>query len=870
MRSASRWVLAIGLGLWATGGTVVGQEMADDPLLEEQIESEGMRRLRELNGTDAQEQRAKEKMRPRFEFYRSQVAPFDILPYVKSNHWVTMTQEMQANLEDYQGGIRTAPVRLLGMPHAMVFGRDARLVKEQPGRLSFQAIFPRRTKSVDLDLIMPGAIRPDDRTQAPLSAMEPHQMLIVLLAADPSAYATWRRYQAFMPANVERDASAVVEVQRYYRLVTSQEPEKSPNLSAHPLTWSTISHVIWDEIDPNLLNVGQQLAMVDWLHWGGQLIIGGGAGKTLALVSDEECFLSPYLPAVPSGENDALTAEALKPMGLEYPVPGWRSGAALPDEIAEEGEVAIDAMLDAYDRPAAARYVGRTAIAPPPNRPVYLAGLRPTSVDAQPIPLDDGTGRVLGYERRVGRGRVLVLAIDPKEPAFMSWKGYDTFVRRVLLRRPEDPWKPEEPSDQAMLAGPDLSWVRYAARDINPAGLTADPETPPDPNSPMMNDQVMPQEPVAAWLDDSTLPDLSRKELVKASGIVVPGSPFVLRVMLGYLIALVPLNWLICRFVLRRKELAWIAVPLLAIGFAVAVERAAAIDMGFDLACDEIDVMEVQPGYSRAHLSRFGVLYCTSRERFTIAFPGEPSALALPLNANLSLRGEETTESTWQSAPVPGLMNFRVEPRSLAMYRAEQMMDLGGEIGIVSDAEGRRLVNATDLELRDAVLVDAGGGSDAKGRSLRPLGNIGPGQEVPIGEKLAATPGAGDERLDWIDLSKFTNELLNYDWRRPEDRGELRLVAWARDPRPGQELDPKVDRHRGFTLVVAHLAYGPPPSPDGPSYDRSPPLTTTPARSGRPVLPGSLLSTALAEPPPPCSRSEISRSAMVSSLRSTT
>jgi hypothetical protein len=46
-------------------------------------------------------------------------------------------------------------------------------------------------------------------------------------------------------------------------------------------------------------------------------------------------------------------------------------------------------------------------------------------------------------------------------------------------------------------------------------------------------------------------------------------------------------------------------------------------------------------------------------------------------------------------------------------------------------------------------------------------------------------------------------------------------VAWARDPRGGQELEPKVDRHRGFTLIVAHLGYGPPPSPDGLEFDLS-------------------------------------------------
>src|SRR5206468_3419930 len=66
---------------------------------------------------------------------------------------------------------------------------------------------------------------------------------------------------------------------RYYRLVIPQEPEK-PVLSPHPLTWTTISHVIWDGLDPEVLNVGQQQAMLDWLHWGGQIIVAGGAASS--------------------------------------------------------------------------------------------------------------------------------------------------------------------------------------------------------------------------------------------------------------------------------------------------------------------------------------------------------------------------------------------------------------------------------------------------------------------------------------------------------------------------------------------------------------------------------------------------------------
>ena len=61
-----------------------------------------------------QEEARRKKNRPPFEFFRSQVAPFDVLPYVKANHWSTLTLEMRANDDDYDGSLQTDPVKLWG------------------------------------------------------------------------------------------------------------------------------------------------------------------------------------------------------------------------------------------------------------------------------------------------------------------------------------------------------------------------------------------------------------------------------------------------------------------------------------------------------------------------------------------------------------------------------------------------------------------------------------------------------------------------------------------------------------------------------------------------------------------------------------
>ncbi len=125
-------------------------------------------------------------------------------------------------------------------------------------------------------------------------------MILVLSKESTTQFAPWSRMTAMIPSGTDREDARVLDRQRYYRLVLPNEPDKLA-LSAHPLTWTTISHVIWDGLPPDALTVSQQQAMLDWLHWGGQLIFTGGAGQAYPLF--RESFLGPYLPGEPTGQT---------------------------------------------------------------------------------------------------------------------------------------------------------------------------------------------------------------------------------------------------------------------------------------------------------------------------------------------------------------------------------------------------------------------------------------------------------------------------------------------------------------------------------------------------------------------------------------
>jgi hypothetical protein len=776
-----------------------------------------------LTDPDKLEEFKKERQRPPIEFFRSQIMPNDILPYIKANHWTMVGLEMRANHEDYDGSLQTRPVMLADQPHEMIYRRDARLIKSQRARLTMPIFLPKIPKEIGFQLIRPEAIRQDEEWPASLKTLEPHQQMVIVLSKEANdKFARWSQLRSTLPSVTQREDAVQMDKQRYYRMVLPLDPDK-PLLSPHPLTWSPISHVIWDAMPPEIIGTGQQQAIVDWLHWGGQLIVVGGAGP--AFVPLRESFLAPYLPAEPSGENVMRSGDELTALSEAYPP---SAAVREPDESVPLN-VSVSQAWDDFGR----RYKPPAPIMATAKKPLFITGLAPKP-GATVIPLGGEGNPPLAVEWKVGRGRVLMLAISLSDPDLIGWPGYDTLIRRVVLRRPEEkqlnPMGQDRntglliPARYEPLNGNDLTTVRYLSRDLGaPTRQALDEDGKPitrDSSVSMTSVDLFSSEvPVGEWLDSAALPSLSRTVLENASGIEIPGRDFVLKVILAYILVLVPLNYLICRYLLGRREWAWVVVPTLSLAFAIGVERAAAYDVGFDSSCDEIDLIETHGDYPRAHISRFASLYATGRVKFTISYPGPngTTALALPLATGRSLRGEDSTQSSFETQPMPALSGFQVQPRSLAMFRAEQMASLPGTITLTPEGEGpRSIVNESGLDLKDAWVVRVGTEKEFAGVSI---GAIAQGAKVPLGrlepiKKPAettnvppTTPTSPELKLNprpFLDLLR-ERSLAN----RPEDVGELRLIAWAEKTLAGQTIEPPVDRQRGFTLVVAHLQPSP-------------------------------------------------------------
>ena len=148
-------------------------------------------------------------------------------------------------------------------------------------------------------------------------------------------------------------------------------------------------------------------------------------------------------------------------------------------------------------------------------------------------------------------------------------------------------------------------------------------------------------------------------------------------------------------------------------------------------------------------------------------------------------------------------MDFTVQPRSLSMFRAEQMLALSGPIRLEGEGGKRRVVNGGELELRDAILIDASAEADKHASAGWERSR--PGATVEIDGPASAAPPERFEFGPGPRREPVPDRAADQLGTREENQGEMRLVAWVTGTSGGQVIEPAVDRRRGFTAVLVHL-----------------------------------------------------------------
>ena len=750
------------------------------------------------------------------------------LPVAKPGHWQTTSQRMTANFRDFVGDSRVSivnnqnqPFPIARTPFTMRTNRPVLLTKARPKNTEAILLVPEATQQVFLNNELEergiGYGLPPIRT--PLTPMPSYEYNFVVLAKEPSRYGFIKSLDSVIaPFDGETESDDTADPVLYnVSLLAAGQTVAVPD---NPLTWTSTAYMVWDEVDPgDPVTPEQKKAIVDWVHWGGQLIINGPSSLDLLKGS----FLEPYLPATSGGPRKIASDDAAI------------------------GELNRNWMISTQRNP------GEPLKLAAPWSAVNLT----LHADAKALP---GTGGLF-VERQVGRGRIVVSAIQLAEREFINWRsGYQSFFNACVLRRQPRKYIPGQ-FGQATLVWADESLkerrldaalntnLRFFTRDLgvdtayhfeNVEDQTFQPGrrgqffVPNQGSAPTTREYKAPGYAggLGAWNDFSEAANAARAALREAAGVEVPGADFVVLCLVAYLAALVPLNWIVFR-TLGRVEWAWIAAPIIAIAGTWVIVQRAQLDIGFVRAHTEIGVLEQQPEHPRAHLSRFTALYTSLSSTYDFQSLNPTTLLApFPSGADFQmLVGESLTGVNFQRYDDVRLVGVPVSSNSTGMIHSEQMETLDGPIRIGKSGAtgGLQIENRTKLELHSVCVIrkptkaerESKESYKRRGVEGQWIGELMAGQSAPTTAQMK-TLGALAEKQVYFDTDRATEAQMIHSARlnlepmfklaldlKSMEEGETRLVARCDEVLPGETITPGASQVRGATFVVVHLAYAP-------------------------------------------------------------
>ena len=724
---------------------------------------------------------------------------------IKPGHWMATVQRMKPNYTDFVGhstisllNTKNKPVPLEFTRFTLYFSRPVALAKGRVKRVEGEVFVPERTTATRLreNLTNRNTGNTHEKTLK-LLPMPPYQYFVVVLAKEVSRYGFLKVTDTVRaPWEEEFEAAA----QPHYRVVLADAGKSLP-LSSNSLAWTTIAYLVWDEVDPTRLTSEQQWALVDWLHWGGRLVINGPD----SLDTLRGSFLDEWLPVESSGSRSI-----------------------------------VDDDLRQWSRYWGGRARGANVLPLVPTKPWSGLVLSPRKGTRE---LVGGGG--LFYQREVGLGSVVVSAVQLAERDLVNWPGFDSFLNGGLLGRPRRQYS------KGAYDGRRVDWADYrghrldahfttprrlAARDVTTSANVLRVETAitnqfgqPDTK---LTTQIDRPGGVGAWSAFSPVAVAAREVLTAAAAVRVPKAEFVIACLAVYLVVLVPINWMVFHS-LRRVEWAWIAAPVIALLGTWVIARQAQLDIGFVRSQTEVGLLELHSPYERGLLSRYTALYSSLSTTYDVTFE-ESETVAAPFPAS-QRETRKLGDTLWQVGfekhHDTQLRGLTVSSTSTRMLHSEQMFALDGPIRLGLSSRGHEQVeNRTRYRLRDLMVVhrffDDDGQPHYKGDWIGELRasdsavlalssiDVTEKRRLFAEERRQSAEEAIGERLTLdtlVDLAlKFPDRSDPYSNRREE----YRLVGVIDQLMPGTTVAPAASQTHGATVVLAHLRYGEPPNPE--------------------------------------------------------
>jgi len=752
--------------------------------------------------------------------------------FLKGGHWYQANSKLKANFGDES---LAASVSVINKEKNKVpfvagqtpinFNRNLSLSVGQEKNIQFQFFQPEiASTAIEEDgKTMPTAMRvlytqrgigvPILEEDFPGKLLPGYQYNLVTLSRDPSRYTFWRGLDCIVWPSRQRMSEERIAP---HRIIDMNENEVASQFPTRLYAMTTISHVVLNDSSVSILSTDQQDALLDWLHFGGTIVLNGPE----AIGGIESSWMKNLAPIIQT--TNALVS---------------------PEEISMLNETWSIAQIKG----------GRELLAP--EKPIpKLAGK--LSEGATWVGYLNGQGEAeslegLIAERQLGQGRIVMTAFPMTDAAFLRWPSYSSLIHNTILRKPNrqptageeadtryaNEWDGNEQnpmhSTRLRLWARDLdeSTVRNPKLQLNPnpqmaSGARRDPTRIPDISA---DTSKVKRSSLGAWNPQSRVLANARQSLQESSGISVPKINTIIKLLIGYLVVLVPVNWLVFRL-LGRVELAWAAAPLIALIGAFVVASSVQLDVGFSRSETSYGFLEVHSGYPRGLHSSYTALYTSLTTNYRAVFEKE-TGVVLPFASTVNSRKPRGNQSkidySYAGESGAGLQSIPVLSNTTGLFQAEEMIDLGGKFTTKFDDEFAGVTVASDASfpIYDVGVIgvnDAGelvsgwlGKLEAASESrctLETRGKDARWREEWDGKATLSKPSIlrAEDGSQWTDqdlggdlyLGAMLNDLVN---NFPLAKGQFLAIGWTDIPLGSLNISPIATQRRHRSVVMMHL-----------------------------------------------------------------
>ncbi len=748
---------------------------------------------------------------------------------LKPGHWYQASQKLKANYNDES---LTASLSIINREKTKIpfapnqssvdFIRNVSLGVGQEKNVQFKFFQPEVVVSGDEPTKTPSAMKllysqrgigtPVLDEEFQCRAFAGYQYNLVSLSRDPSRYTFWRGLDCIIWPSKQRMSDERINP---HRIVDLNEDEVSTQFPSRLYAMTSISHFVLNDSSVSIMSTDQQQALLDWLYFGGTIVLNGPE----AIGGIETSVMKEYAPIIKT-TNSTVSEQELADLNTTWTIKQIQ-GEKLPIAPSRPipklaGELAPGAQWVKYE-----------------------------GINGEPLSLDG-----LVAEKLFGQGRIVMTTFPMSDTAFLRWPSYSSFIHNAVLQKPSrDPTtgieadtkfadKKYEGSEQSPFHSTrlrlwardlDSSTMRQRASVSKKDGEKVDLDDLPYSDA-ASEFSMIKRTSLGAWNPESTVLTNARQCLQESSGITVPKINTIMRLLIGYLIVLVPVNWLFFRL-FGRVELAWAAAPFIALAGAFFVARSVQLDVGFSRSQTSYGFLEVHSGYPRGLFSSYTALYTSLSTNYRAVYEKE-TGVVLPFsstsNRNRTKSSIGRIDYWFADDAGAGMQSVPVLSNTTGLFHAEEMIDFAGKLAAEFNVEGNsiEIKNGLGFSINEAGII----GVNREGKLMSGwLGTSDDGVSKRCDLEIRNTDNRWRKEWDrnpllgrpnymraedatmWTDqdlqdelyLGPLLDDLTN---KYPLGRGEYIAIGWTDSNLGSLSITPVAKQKKQRTVVLVHLA----------------------------------------------------------------